>query len=91
VTERRNSLSALIFCLLISAHSPFAGYEEVVFHELQKGAPSRQVITSWDLEKQVQPVAYALNDFDFKKPKTSLAASSSVRRLYCTAERALSR
>ena len=78
--EHENGKHKLILADSISAHSPFTGYEEVVFHELEKGAPSRQVITSWELEKQVQPVAYALNDFDFKKPKTSLAASSSVTR-----------
>ncbi len=32
-----------------------------------------------DIRESVQPIAYALNDFDFIKPKTSLLSSSIVQ------------
>jgi type VI secretion system secreted protein VgrG len=64
----------------ISAHKPFPGYAEIPFHELEKGAPGREAITDWSVEKEVQPVAFALNDFNFEKPKTSLRASANVTR-----------
>ena len=70
----------LVLADSISAHNPFKGYEEITFSELEKGSAGREVITDWTLEKEVQPVACALNDFDFKKPKTSLLSSSSVTR-----------
>ncbi len=63
-----------------SAHNPFPGYEEVIFSELQKGAAPRQMVSDWVVEKEVQPVAYSLNDFDFEKPKGSLQSSASVTR-----------
>ncbi|MFO1498146.1 MAG: type VI secretion system tip protein TssI/VgrG [Verrucomicrobiota bacterium] len=76
----QNGKHTLVLADSISAHTSFAGYEEVTFQELEKGAAGREVITDWVVEKEVQPVAYALNDFDFKKPKASLASSTSVTR-----------
>ena len=70
----------LVLADSISAHNPFKGYEEITFSELEKGAAGREVVTDWILEKEVQPVACALNDFDFTKPKSSLLVSSSVTR-----------
>jgi type VI secretion system secreted protein VgrG len=70
----------LIVADSISAHRPFAGYEEISFHELEQGAMAREVITDWTAEKEVQPVAYALTDFDFTKPRTNLLSSTQVTR-----------
>jgi len=64
----------------ISAHKPFPGYAEIPFHELDKGAPGREAITDWTVQKEVQPVACALNDFNFEKPKTSLRATANLSR-----------
>lgn len=63
-----------------SAHSPMPGYAEIDFSELAEGAERREVITDWAVEKEVQPVAYALNDFEFKKPRMSLRAASEIPR-----------
>ncbi len=70
----------------ISAHKPFPGYQEILFHELEKGATGREVISDWTVEKQVQPVACALNDFNFEKPKTSLQAQTNVSRKHGMAQ-----
>lgn len=70
----------------ISAHKPFKGYEEVVFHELEKGADGREAITDWTMEKEIQPGAFVLNDFDFKKPKASLLVNSNVTRKHGKAQ-----
>jgi type VI secretion system secreted protein VgrG len=78
--QHEDGKHTLVLADSISAHNPFAGYEEVTFYELEKGAPGREVITDWVTEKEVQPVAYALNDFDFTKPKTSLLSSASVTK-----------
>lgn len=56
----------------ISGHKPCPGYAEIPFHELERGAAQREVITEWREEKDVQSVAYGLRDFDFQKPKTPL-------------------
>jgi type VI secretion system secreted protein VgrG len=69
-----------------SAHTPFEGYADVTFHELERGATGREVITDWTVEKEVQPVAYALQDFNFEKPKVNLLSPSSVSRPHGAAE-----
>jgi type VI secretion system secreted protein VgrG len=69
-----------------SAHKPFPNYDEVTFREVDKGTSDREVITDWTMEKEAQPVATALNDFDFTKPKTSLLAKHKVSRKYGRAE-----
>ena len=50
-------------------------------------AAEREIVTDWTVEKEVQPVACALQDFDFKKPKTSLlAVSTNETRKYGKAQ-----
>ncbi len=78
--EHENGKHMLVLADSASAHKPFAGYEDITFHELQKGAAAREVVTDWTVEKEVQPVAYALNDFNFEKPKASLLSNSNVTR-----------
>lgn len=84
--QHEDGKHTLILADSISAHKPFNGYAEVIFHELEKGATGREVITDWTVEKELQPVACALNDFDFKKPKTSLLTSSNTSRKYGKAD-----
>lgn len=78
--EHEQGKHNLILADSISAHSPFPGFEEVPFQELEKGASGREAITDWIAEKELQPVAYALNDYDFKKPKASLYSSANLTR-----------
>lgn len=78
--QHKDGKHTLVLADSISAHNPFPGYDEITFHELEKGAPGREVITDWVMEKEVQPGAYALNDFDFEKPKASLISSANVTR-----------
>ena len=84
--EHEDGKHTLVLADSISAHKPFPGYAEVTFSQLEGGATAREMITDWTVEKEVQPVAYAVQDFDFKKPKTSLLASSNVSRKYGKAE-----
>ena len=78
--EHENGKHLLVLADATSAHNVFPGYGEITFNPFQQGAAEREVITDWIMEKAVQPVASALQDFDFKKPKTSLLASTNVTR-----------
>ena len=80
--EHENGKHTLVLADSSSAHKPFPGYDAIDFHELEKGTVMREVVTDWTVEKEVQPVAYALNDFNFEKPKTSLLSNSNVTRQY---------
>jgi type VI secretion system secreted protein VgrG len=84
--EHEDGNHTVVLADSIAAHKPFPGYAEVKFHEVQEGADEREVMTDWTMEKEIQPVAYLLQDFDFKKPKMSLLASASVTRNYGKAE-----
>jgi len=72
----------LVLADSISAHKAFPGYGEVIFQQLEDGAAGREAITDWIVEKEVQPVAFELQDFDFKKPKASLMSTSKIGRAY---------
>ncbi len=78
--KHENAKHIMVLADAISAHAPFTGYEEVTYSELEKGADGQEAITDWQIEKQVQPGAYVLNDFDFIKPKASLLAVANVTR-----------
>jgi len=83
--EHQDGKHTLVLADSISAHNPFSGYKDVTFYELEKGV-DREAITEWTMEKEVQPVSTALQDFDFKKPKTSLLASANVTRKHGKAQ-----
>src|SRR6266481_5362079 len=52
--QHEDGKHTLILADSISAHKPFNGYSEVIFHELEKGATGREVITDWTVEKELQ-------------------------------------
>ena len=78
--EHENGKHLLVLADSTSAHNAFPGYGEITFHPFQQGADERETIHDWIMEKEVQPVASALQDFDFKKPKTSLLTNTNVTR-----------
>jgi type VI secretion system secreted protein VgrG len=84
--QHENGKHTLVLADSISAHSPYTGYEEITFNRVDTGASDREVITDWTMEKEAQPVACALNDFDFTKPKTSLRSNTNVSRPYGAAQ-----
>jgi type VI secretion system secreted protein VgrG len=78
--EHENGKHTVVLADATSAHTPYPGYDSIAFKELERGAAEAETITDWVVEHEVQPVAYAVNDFDPLKPKTSLLASSHVTR-----------
>jgi type VI secretion system secreted protein VgrG len=84
--EHKDGKHTLVLADSTSAHNVFPCYGEITFHEFKKGAAEREVITDWIMEKEVQPVAMALQDFNFKKPKVSLLAATNVTRKYGKAQ-----
>jgi type VI secretion system secreted protein VgrG len=61
-----------------SAHSEYAGYETLQFRATTSdAADAKGTILDWARVKQVQSGTYKVNDFDFKRPKTSLLGSAT--------------
>jgi len=69
-----------------SAHDRIPGYEEIPYYPPSANAVREEHLSSWSLAQEVQPGAYALNDFDFEKPRASLAVKSTFTRKHAAAE-----
>lgn len=70
-----NGKHTLVLADGYSSHSKFAGYDQIPYfppdiHDHRE----RDHLSEWLSFKQVQPGAYALNDFDFKAPRKNLRA-----------------
>lgn len=71
----------------ISAHETVPGYEEVPYYPPEESERrERDHISDWSLNQIIQPGVYALNDFDFKKPRANLEVKSSIPREHAQAE-----
>jgi type VI secretion system secreted protein VgrG len=68
----------------MSAHAEYPGYETIKYKAsaaAQSNTPdAKGSILSWSRLKQVQPGTYKVNDFDFKRPKTSLLGSETQEK-----------
>ncbi|MDD3448270.1 MAG: type VI secretion system tip protein TssI/VgrG [Gammaproteobacteria bacterium] len=68
----------LVLADAYSAHEPAAGYGEVPYYPPDPSARrERDNVSRWSLSGQVQPGAYALNDYDFEVPTKNLRAARS--------------
>ena len=76
--EHEDGKHTLVLADSTSAHSSFSGYDEVPFHQQRGGLVKQETVQNWTLEQEVQPGTYALNDFNFEKPKTSIVAQSDI-------------
>jgi len=63
----------LVLADSIEAHEAVANYKEVPYFPFQESLRrERDHIFDWFVAQEVQPGSYALNDFDFEKPKADL-------------------
>ena len=65
-----------------SAHSTVPGYEKVPYFppESNNARRERDHLRAWTVTKAVRTGAYATTDFDFERPRQSLAGSESISR-----------
>ena len=76
-----NGRHVLMLADSYSAHDLIPGYWEIPYVPLSgPEIPEYEHIYEWCIEQQIQPGSYALNSFDFKKPKTSLEVKSTISR-----------
>lgn len=71
-----------------NAHDQFPGYENIPYH-VDTGAMDRSRkdhIHAWSFTREVQPGAYELTDYDFKKPKADLRVKSILKESHSRAE-----
>ncbi|HKQ26840.1 MAG TPA: type VI secretion system tip protein TssI/VgrG [Burkholderiales bacterium] len=60
-------------------HSPFPGYEQIHFVTSDKlKEPEQDHISEWNFSREIQPVVYAVEDYDFERPSVDLATKQKV-------------
>ena len=73
-----NGKHTLVLADSLSAHSVYTNYDTIKYRSGRGAGPNDEFIAEWTLEQEVQAGAYALNDFNFETPKTSLLAKSLI-------------
>jgi type VI secretion system secreted protein VgrG len=77
---------SLILADSYSAHSPYPGYDELVYHPSDKGTSPEECVSEWMIETSLQSGSYALKDFDFKKSQSDLQTRSKMPRNHASSE-----
>jgi type VI secretion system secreted protein VgrG len=70
-----------------NAHDPFPGYDNIPYHA-DTGSTDRtrkDHIHAWSFTHEVQPGAYELTDYDFKKPKADLRVKAILMESHARA------
>jgi type VI secretion system secreted protein VgrG len=84
--EHENGKHTLVMADSASAHSDFPDYGTIAFKPKGHAGSAKGDINQWVLQKEIQTGAYALNDFDFEKPKKDLQAKSTKSRGHAAAD-----
>jgi type VI secretion system secreted protein VgrG len=65
----------------VSSHEPYPGYEKLPYYPPDEHfRRERDHIYEWTMVQGIQPGVYALNDFDFERPKANIQVKSSIQR-----------
>ena len=84
--EHEEGKHTLVFSDAYSSHDPLADYKDIPFYPADGTAVrDDEQVSSWSVAKQVEPGQYALNDYDFERPKADLKVNSTVSRSHTKA------
>jgi type VI secretion system secreted protein VgrG len=83
--KHENGKHNLVLADSPSAHESYPEFDEIEYHAADKGTKTEGCISDWFIETHLQPVSYALNDFDFKDTKKALEVRANVSRKHAAA------
>jgi len=65
-----------------ASHDSYPGYGKIPYHVEEGGTDRSRAdhVHEWGFAREVQPGAYALTDYDFKKPKADLLVKSAAQK-----------
>ncbi|MEQ1622110.1 MAG: type VI secretion system tip protein TssI/VgrG [Methylococcales bacterium] len=80
------SIHHLVLADSSSAHDSFPGYEKIPYHSESSSSDKSRIdhISDWGFAHEVQPGAYEITDYDFKKPKAKLLVKSTLKEAHST-------
>ncbi|MDD2738423.1 MAG: type VI secretion system tip protein TssI/VgrG [Methylomonas lenta] len=71
-----------------NAHVEYPGYQNIPYYaELRADLARVDHVHEWGFAREVQPGAYELTDYDFKKPKANLKVKSQLKESHTHSER----
>lgn len=71
-----------------NAHVEYPGYQNIPYYaELRADLARLDHVHEWGFAREVQPGAYELTDYDFKKPKANLKVKSQLKESHTHSER----
>jgi len=77
-----NGAHHLVLADAASSHDPYPGYATIRYHPEEGDTDRSRVdhVHRWGFSHEVQTGAYALTDYDFKKPKADLLVKSAMAK-----------
>ncbi|MDT8303024.1 MAG: type VI secretion system tip protein VgrG [Sedimentisphaerales bacterium] len=84
--KHENGKHSLVLSDSASAHEPYPGYDELVYHPSDKGTSPEECVSKWMIETSLQSGSYALKDFDFKNSQSDLQTRSKFKRNHAASE-----
>ncbi len=76
----------IVLCDSRSKHDPFGDYDEIDFTPDTRSSSIQERISTWTVEKCVQPGKVAHTDYNFEKPSTSLMSTEEDIKEHAEAE-----
>lgn len=71
----------LVLADSISSHDPYPGYAKLPYYPPDDNLRrERDHIYEWTITQGIQPGVYALDDFDFTRPKADIQVKSTIQR-----------
>ena len=78
--KHENGKHTLVLADSPSAHGELPGYKELPYRPPSRTRFDYETVSSWVLEKEIQPGVVSLTDFDFANPKNPLEAKAAISR-----------
>jgi type VI secretion system secreted protein VgrG len=84
--KHENGKHNLVLADSPSAHESYPEFDEIEYQAADKGTQTEGCVSDWVVKTHLQPVSYALNDFDFKDTKKALEVRAKVSRKHAAAD-----
>jgi type VI secretion system secreted protein VgrG len=84
--KHEESRHVLVLTDRVSKHTPYDGYDTILYREAEAAGSLVEAIRSWTLSMQARTVRFAQTDFDFKRPDVDLKVVSPVSRSHGLAD-----
>ncbi|MDD5367220.1 MAG: type VI secretion system tip protein VgrG [Gallionellaceae bacterium] len=79
--EQDNGKHVMVLADGMGVHTPHPGLKEIEFDASRTDkVREKHYITGWDTTVEIQPGSYAMDDFDFEKPRAELAKAKDISR-----------